>query len=892
MRLGVRGWWWAALALALCIVAVLAASDDSAAVEKPVGKGPFSVGWNYYDIMTSTKAYPTPVKVFYPAMADGENAPVNRTEAPYPAVIWLPFFGGNREVQGLEVLQPLCSWGFVVMAVSINWDDFPNSGDSDDINDLLDWLEAQNFNATAPFLGMVDITSYGISGHSSGGGMSVLNGALVPRIKAVQPFAPAIGTATVDALASLYAKPILVQVGKQDDTYIAGSRRIYEKFTCQRSLVEIMAAGHGGPFKVHLLSAFYLYWLSGKQEYRTFLYELGAMEDVAVGAYELKFNLSRTDFFPPIVSARASKTSVDMDEPVDFNGTVVGYHLLGQGTAVYAWDFDGDGMDESSDPIRMDASWKYTMPGACDVTFAYKMGALYVPIPRSIHISARNVAPVAVLGPDVTVDQDAEVSLDASASWDTVSDQGRLQYLWDFDDVPTVTTDAPCTTHTYTEVGEHAIVLTVRDPFGASSSALMNVTVRNVLPRADAGADARVDEDSTLQLEGKASDTATDLPRLRYRWDFGDGFGTDWASGNSTSHTFTASGDYSVTLFARDGSGAVASDDLTVRVVNLAPTVALVTPGDGSRFVEERVIDFKGSASDTPSDIDGLLVMWDFGDGNGTGWVSVSRLDATHAYLLAGDRTVTLTARDGDGAVASASVTLEIMDPAPKATIVRPSGLITVPEDTRVAFEGTGTDTPSQTDLLTYAWEIDGEWLGGRVVERTFTRAGTYVVVLRVTDPEGEAAEANVTVRVSNLPPEATASVSPLSVHVGDTVSFTGQGSDTPSDEARLVVRWDLGDGNRTANLTGSHVYMRAGDLTVTFTVTDDDGAVATRTFHIRVDAIPTIPPPVGPVDGDGEGTPLSTAAIAGIALAALVVVVVVLALLMRRRAPPAGGSD
>ena len=889
MRSGVSGWWLVALALALCIVAVLAASHDAAAVERPVGRGPYGTGWVYADVWTSTKAYPTPVKVFYPATQDGEVAPANWTEAPYPAVIWLPFMGGNREVQGLEVLQPLCSWGFVVMAVSVNWDDFYNSADAADINDLLDWLEERSANATSPLFNMVEVGSYGISGHSSGGGKSVLDGALVPRIKAVQPFAPAIGTATVDALASRFDKPILAQVGQQDVDYIAGSRRIYEKFTCQRSLVEIVAAGHGGPFKVYLLSAFYLYWLSGKQEYRTFLYELGAMEDVAAGTYELKFDLSGTDFFPPVMSSSASGTSVDMDSQVDFNGSVVGYHLLGQAIAVYAWDFDGDGTDEASDPVRMEASWRYTMPGAADVTFAYRMGALYVPTRLPIHIDVRNVAPVAVLGPDLTVDQDAEATFDASASWDTTSDMGRLQYLWDFDDVPMGTTDAPRTTHTFTEVGAHTVGLTVRDPFGASSSARMNVTVQNVLPEVDAGTDGRVDEDSSLRFMGEANDTPTDLPRLRYRWDFGDGFSTDWASDNSTSHAFTASGDRTVTFFVRDSSGAVASDTLVVHVVNLAPAVALTTPGDGSRFVEERDIDFKGSATDTPSDIDGLQVMWDFGDGNGTGWVSVSRLDSSHSYLLAGDYAVKLTARDGDGALAEASATLEIMDPAPKATIVRPSGLITVPEDTLVTFEGTGTDTPSQMDLLTYAWEVDGDWLAGTVVEHTFTRAGMHVITLRVTDPEGEAAEANVTVRVSNLSPEATASMSPLSVFVGDAVNFTGLGHDTPSDEARLVMRWDLGDGNRTADLTGSHVYARADNYTVTFTVTDDDGAVATQTFLVKVYAIPTVPPPVGPVDGDGGRTPLSTAEIVGVVLVATVIAAIIIAMLMRRRGPSDG---
>jgi PKD repeat protein len=257
---------------------------------------------------------------------------------------------------------------------------------------------------------------------------------------------------------------------------------------------------------------------------------------------------------------------------------------------------------------------------------------------------------------------------------------------------------------------------------------------------------------------------------------------------------------------------------------------------------------------------------------------------------MAGDFTVKLLAKDNDGAVSEASVTIEIMNPAPKATIVRPTGLITVDEDTIVTFQGTGTDTPSQTDNLTYAWEVDGDWVTGAAVEHVFTRAGSFVVVLLVTDPEGEAAEANVTVRVTNLPPEATASLSPLSAHVGDLINFTGQGHDTPSDEARLVMRWDLGDGNRTANLTGSHVYLRAGDFTVTFTVTDDDGAVATRTFHVRVDAIPTVPPPVGPGD-DGGGGPLSSATITGIVIVVLVVVVIVLAIMMRRKAPPAGNG-
>ncbi|MFD8496717.1 carbohydrate-binding protein [Amycolatopsis sp. NPDC059657] len=68
---------------------------------------------------------------------------------------------------------------------------------------------------------------------------------------------------------------------------------------------------------------------------------------------------------------------------------------------------------------------------------------------------------------------------------------------------------------------------------------------------------------------------------LTYAWNFGDG-GTSTAA--NPSHTFTANGQYTVTLTARDSTGLTGSTNVVITVGNTAPTVKLDTPANGSLF--------------------------------------------------------------------------------------------------------------------------------------------------------------------------------------------------------------------------------------------------------------------------------------------------------------------
>jgi RHS repeat-associated protein len=87
---------------------------------------------------------------------------------------------------------------------------------------------------------------------------------------------------------------------------------------------------------------------------------------------------------------------------------------------------------------------------------------------------------------------------------------------------------------------------------------------------------------------------------------------------------------------------------------------------------------------------------------------------------------------------------------------------------------------------------------------------------------------------VPNLTPEAAFSLDPASGQGPLTVSFDASASSDP--DGRIVsFRWDFGDGETGEGRTTGHVFLDAGEHTVTLTVRDDDGAEDTATGRVTV---------------------------------------------------------
>ena len=101
-----------------------------------------------------------------------------------------------------------------------------------------------------------------------------------------------------------------------------------------------------------------------------------------------------------------------------------------------------------------------------------------------------------------------------------------------------------------------------------------------------------------------------------------------------------------------------------------------------------------------------------------------------------------------------------------------------------------------------------------------------------------------------NAPPTAVAQARATTVQVGSTVDFDGSmSSDDTTPIADLGYAWDL-DGDQVIDATtqqASWTYDEVGEVEVTLTVTDENGATDTTTLTITVTATPPPPPTPNP---------------------------------------------
>jgi len=189
---------------------------------------------------------------------------------------------------------------------------------------------------------------------------------------------------------------------------------------------------------------------------------------------------------------------------------------------------------------------------------------------------------------------------------------------------------------------------------------------------------------------------------------------------------------------------------------------------------------------------------------------------------------VTLTVTDDNGATKSKSTSVTVVNniaPTAAAQVTPSAGKTNI---TTFTFGSVGSADSDGT--FTRSWNFGDGTATSSAASPThmYTSAGTFNVVLTVTDDNGATATAGVTVTVlDNVAPTASPSVSTTSGSTSTTFSFSANAADSDGTVASYL--WNFGDGTfaTTAN-PSTKKFLTPGTYNVTVRVTDNNGAQTT----------------------------------------------------------------
>ena len=200
--------------------------------------------------------------------AGGEACTIFRPEmlgaggARHPIILW-----GNGTRQTPEnyvpTLSHLASYGFVVAAANTT-----NAGSGAEMLACLDWLTAENGRAGGPYAGKLDVSKVGASGHSQGGG-GTLMAARDARIRVTAPVQPyTLGLGYVAGAQAQQHGPVLMLSGGADTIAVPARNQqpVYDTANTPILWATLAGASHlvpmqGGAVYNGMLTAWFRYHL-------------------------------------------------------------------------------------------------------------------------------------------------------------------------------------------------------------------------------------------------------------------------------------------------------------------------------------------------------------------------------------------------------------------------------------------------------------------------------------------------------------------------------------------------------------------------------------------------------------------------------------------------------
>ena len=327
---------------------------------------------------------------------------------------------------------------------------------------------------------------------------------------------------------------------------------------------------------------------------------------------------------------------------------------------------------------------------------------------------------------------------------------------------------------------------------------------------------------------------------------------------------FESNSSYSITIKADDrGDGLnLAEKTLTLSVTDINDAPIVANAFSDQTIAEDSAYDFQFETT-VFNDVDAgdsLTYSANLSDGSALPrWLSFD--PATRSFTgtpkneNVGTLDIKVTATDIGSTSVSDIFRLEVTNTNDAPTISLGASSVTITEDVAYSYSFVASDV-DVGDNLTIAATTKPSWLILDTTAQTLfgtptnEAVGDHAVVLTATDQSGSVATQSFTISVTNTNDAPTiTSTEVTAVNEDASYSYTMLGSDVDVGDsltlaATTLPSWLSFDAS-TGILSGTPTNEAVGDHAVVLTATDQSGSVATQSFTINVNQVPTVANPI-----------------------------------------------
>ncbi len=411
----------------------------------------------------------------------------------------------------------------------------------------------------------------------------------------------------------------------------------------------------------------------------------------------------------------------------------------------FEWDFDEDG--EFDDAIGVNADYKFEKIGEYTVALKVTTKAGEYQVAEGVINVVESQIPEPVITSSNT---ESRYTVDRQyifKSDESISPNGKIEeFEWDFGDGSPLQ-KTKTASYSFDKEGTYEITLTIIDEKGKEGTLTQTITVGAVQGKPNAVITTTpVLADKSTILKGvvpfkvefsAASSTDSDNNIVEYEWDFDDDGIVD-GFGERTTHTFDKVGMYTVNLTITDSDSNIGTAKTYIDVQ--AQGIISNLTADKIEGNVPLTVAFDASGS-TYSGGQITSYRWDFGDGTKP---KLGSAKISHKYDTVGSYKVVLEVIGSDNSKATQEIQITVREiplfacfksvfnegPAPLETIFDP---------------GCSTGT-----VASYFWDFgDGNTSTSVKPSHTYTSAGSYNVILEVSDADNTVDTTDLTVTVT-----------------------------------------------------------------------------------------------------------------------------------------------